>query len=50
MTCSHCGKFFCWSCGAKIDGYDHFAENRECWGIIEAEIADELDDEEEDFE
>ena len=44
MTCSQCGKFFCWSCGKLIDGYDHFEGRPECWGILEAQIADELYD------
>ena len=38
MTCFQCGKHFCWSCLKLIDGYDHFKENMNCWGILEAEI------------
>jgi len=24
MTCYKCGNYFCWQCGSKIGGYDHF--------------------------
>jgi len=26
MTCSKCGGYFCWLCGSKIKGYDHFQQ------------------------
>lgn len=31
MVCAQCGGFFCWSCLAKIKGYDHFQNNEKCW-------------------
>lgn len=24
MTCGNCGTFFCWKCGRKVGGYEHF--------------------------
>lgn len=45
MTCPTCGKYFCWSCQEKITGYNHFAENPECGDILDAQIQDELNEE-----
>jgi len=49
MTCSQCGNYFCWACGTKIKGYDHFQNNPNCWGALEADIADRMDLNENDF-
>jgi len=28
MICSRCGNFFCFNCGQKISGYDHFQQGK----------------------
>lgn len=46
MTCSSCGKFFCWFCLQAITGYDHFKENKACWDMTaaQANIRDRLNE------
>ena len=38
MTCSNCGRYFCFQCGQSIRGYDHFKVPSPCILLDQTEI------------
>eukprot|EP00350_Pseudokeronopsis_sp_OXSARD2_P006333 CAMPEP_0170550406 /NCGR_PEP_ID=MMETSP0211-20121228/8474_1 /TAXON_ID=311385 /ORGANISM="Pseudokeronopsis sp., Strain OXSARD2" /LENGTH=96 /DNA_ID=CAMNT_0010856945 /DNA_START=740 /DNA_END=1027 /DNA_ORIENTATION=- len=42
MTCSRCGKYFCWSCVKVIEGYEHFRDSPSCGDILLAALPTEI--------
>lgn len=54
MTCSHCGTYFCWLCGTRLNPeapYLHFRNpESECFNMLyRGVILDELDDDDDDI-
>lgn len=45
MTCSICRIYFCWACGKRIEGYDHFQISPDCNLWAKSTVPTVLEDE-----